>query len=149
MLERSLSAASPRRVPPAGATTERKAATMRFTLRTASMILGLFGAGVGFVVSLLYSLLHVFGRIAGITADSSHFFIGLGLTIVAVIGALATPVSGVIGALLMLAALIGFAFIVGWWAILPAIFLVPAIVLAFSNRAFQGQTPQSRQPATH
>lgn len=134
---------------PERVTRERKAATMKLTLRTAGMILGLFGAGVGFVVTLLYSLLHVFGRIAGFTADPSHFFIGVGLTILAVIGALVTMISGVAGALLMLVALIGFAFIVGWWAILPAIFLVPAIVLAFSNRAFQGRAGQSQQPATH
>ena len=120
---------------------------MRLSLRTLALILGLIGALVGFIVSMFYSLFHVLGRVAGITADSSHFFIGLGLTIVAVVGALLAPISGIVAALLMLAAVVGFAFIVGWWAILPAIFLVPAIVLAFSNRALQGREQSAQQPA--
>lgn len=120
---------------------------MKLSLRTLALILGLIGALVGFIVSMFYSLFHVLGRVTGITADSSHFFIGLGLTIVAVVGALLAPISGIVAALLMLAAVVGFAFIVGWWAILPAIFLAPAIVLAFSNRALQGQEQSAQQPA--
>jgi hypothetical protein len=115
-------------------------------MRTLAMVLGVIGAVVGFVASLLYSLAHFLGRIAGITADRSHFFIGIGLTILAAIGAVMAPFSGVVAALLMVAAVVGFAFIIGWWAILPAIFLLPAAWIAFSNRMLQGETGP-RQPA--
>jgi hypothetical protein len=37
---------------------------------------------------MFYSLLHMLGRISGITADRSHFFIGTLLAIVALIGSL-------------------------------------------------------------
>ena len=118
---------------------------MRIPLRSLAMILGLIGAVIGFVTSLLYSLAHVLGRIAGITTSSSHFFIGVGLTILALIGAVLAPFSGIVAALLMVAAVVGFAFIIGWWAILPAIFLLPAAWMAFSNRALQGEAGP-RQP---
>jgi hypothetical protein len=125
---------------------ERKVATMRLPLRSLGMILGLIGAAVGFVVSLLYSLAHTLGRVAGITADSSHFFIGLGLTALAILGALSAVVSGMFGAVLMLVAAVGFAFIVGWWAILPALFLLPAAWLAYRNRMLQGRAEPPQQP---
>src|SRR5690349_13997472 len=105
---------------------------MRLPLRSLATILGLVGAAVGLIVSLLYSLVHTLGRVAGISADSSHFFIGVGLTILAMIGALTAIVSGTVSAVLMLLALVGYAFIVGWWAILPALFLLPAVWLAYS-----------------
>lgn len=109
---------------------------MRLSLRTLGMIIGLIGAAVGFIVVLLYSIFHLLGRIAGIAPDSSHFLLGLLATIAAIVGALFAVPSGVIGAVLLLAATVGFFFATGWWGILPALFLVPAAVLAFSNRIF-------------
>jgi hypothetical protein len=120
---------------------------MRLPLRSLATILGLVGAAVGLIVSLLYSLVHTLGRVTGISTDSSHFFIGVGLTILAMIGALTALVSGAVGALLLLVAAVGFAFIVGWWAILPALFLLPAVWLAYSNRALQGREGPPPQPA--
>lgn len=107
---------------------------MRLSLRTLGMIIGLIGAGVGLVIALLYSVIHLFGRIAGITPDSPHFLLGLLATVAAVVGALFAVASGVIGGVLLLLAAVGFFFATGWWGILPALFLVPAAVLAFSNR---------------
>jgi hypothetical protein len=121
---------------------------MSLPMRSLAMILGVVGAVVGFIVSMLYSIAHVLGRIAGITANSSHFFIGVGLTILALIGAALAPFSGIVAGLLMVLSVIGFAFIIGWWAILPAIFLLPAAWMAVSNRALQGEA-EPRQPAAH
>jgi hypothetical protein len=120
---------------------------MRLPLRSLATVLGLIGAAVGLIVSLLYSLVHTLGRVAGISTDSTHFFIGVGLTILAMIGALTALVSGTVSAALMFLAVVGFAFIVGWWAILPALFLLPAVWLAYSNRAMQGRATPPQQPA--
>jgi hypothetical protein len=107
------------------------------------MVLGIFGAAVAFVLNSLYSLAHVLGRIAGITADRSHFFIGTGLTIVALIGAVCVPSSPELGAVLMVLATIGFFFILGWWAVIPAIFLLTAAGFALMNRR------EYHRPPTH
>jgi hypothetical protein len=102
--------------------------------RVVTMAIGLVGAVIAFVINALYSFAHMLGRISGITADRSHFFIGTGLTIVAIIGALLVVVSPEVGGVLMVLATIGFFFIVGWWAIIPAIFLLAAAALALFNR---------------
>jgi hypothetical protein len=102
-----------------------------------TMALGLVGAILGFVINSFYSLFHFLGRISGITADSSHFFIGLGLTIIAVIGSLAALVAPELSALILLVATIGFFFIMGWWAIIPAIFLLVAAWFALRGRQSQ------------
>jgi hypothetical protein len=98
------------------------------------MGIGLVGAVVGFVVSALYSLVHMLARISGVTADRSHFFIGTGLSILAVIGAVTAAGAPEVGAILMILATVGFFFILGWWAIIPAIFLVGASVMAIMSR---------------
>jgi hypothetical protein len=102
--------------------------------RIVTMAIGLVGAVIAFVVNALYSFAHLLARISGVTADRSHFFIGTGLSIVAVIGALLVVASPEVGAVLMILATIGFFFIVGWWAIIPALFLLVAAALALFNR---------------
>jgi len=114
---------------------------MRFSVRVIGMILGFCGAAVAFVVTMFYSLFHTVGEVAGIAQDQSHFFIGTGLAILAGIGAFLALGSGQIGAVLMVLSLVGFAFIIGWWTIIPALFLLPAAGLAFAGR-------RPEQPAT-
>ncbi|HEV2461800.1 MAG TPA: hypothetical protein VGS80_25875 [Ktedonobacterales bacterium] len=114
---------------------------MRAISAVMAMALGLVGAVIGFVVNALYSLVHVLGRISGITADRSHFFIGTGLAIVAVVGALCVAGAPEVGAILLVLATIGFFFIVGWWAVIPAIFLLSAAALAMMNRAAYHRPP--------
>ena len=116
---------------------------MRAVTHIMAMALGLVGAVFGFVVSALYSLMHVLGRVAGVTANQSHFFIGLGLSILAVIGALCMAGAPEVGAILLVLATIGFFFIMGWWAIIPAIFLLSAAALGIVNRE---QYHQHRPP---
>lgn len=114
---------------------------MRAISRVTTMAIGLVGAVIGFVVNALYSLVHVLGRISGITSDRSHFFIGTGLTILAIIGALSVAGAPEVGALLMVLATIGFFFIVGWWAVIPAIFLLVAAAFAIRSRREYHQPP--------
>jgi hypothetical protein len=122
---------------------------MRTVTHVMAMAIGLVGAVIGFVVSALYSLAHLLGRISGITADRSHFFIGIGLTIVAVIGALCMAGAPEVGALLLVLATIGFFFILGWWAIIPAIFLLSAAALGIVNRAeYHQHRPPTGLPQT-
>jgi hypothetical protein len=113
--------------------------------RMMAMAIGLVGAVIGFVVSALYSLVHRLARISGITADRSHFFVGIGLTIVAVIGSLLVVASPEAGALVLVLATIGFFFILGWWAIIPAIFLLSAAGVALMRRR-EYQRPPTGAP---
>lgn len=98
------------------------------------MLVGFFAAIVMLVVDILYSLSHVLGSIAGLTGDSSHFFIGLLFTIIGFVGALMAPFSWGSSIVLMAVATVAFFFIVGWWAIIPAIFFVIAMLLVYRDR---------------
>lgn len=107
---------------------------MQVSMRVLALFIGLFGSIVAFVVNTLYSLFHFLGRIGGITADQSHFFIGTGLAIVAFVGAMLIVVSPLVGVALLALATIGLFFIMGWWALLAAPFLVFAAILAVAAR---------------
>lgn len=120
---------------------------MRVISRVATMGIGLVGAVIGFVVNALYSLVHFLGRISGIPGDRSHFFIGTGLTIVAVIGAVCVAGAPEVGAVLMVLAAVGFFFIMGWWAVIPAIFLVAAAIMAIMGRE-EYRHPHTGLPTT-
>jgi len=108
---------------------------MQVASRVMAMTLGLVGAVIAFVVVCMYSLLHLLGRISGITADHGHFFIGTGLSILAAVGALVVSGAPEVGAVILAVAAIGFFFIIGWWAIIPALFLLGAAGIAFMDRA--------------
>jgi hypothetical protein len=102
--------------------------------RALILTLGIIGAVVAGIVATLYSLLHVLGRITGITDNSSHFFIGLALAVAGLIGAFTAIGSPSVGAALLAVAGIGLFFVVGWWALLAAPFLLAAAFLAYRNR---------------
>lgn len=116
---------------------------MQLALRIVGMIVGFVAAVIMLVVDVLYSLSHVLARVAGMTADSSHFFIGLLITIVGFVGALLAPFSWGASLLLMLIATVAFFFVVGFWAIIPAIFFVVAMLLVYRDR---GATTGTRVP---
>lgn len=101
--------------------------------RMMAMAIGLVGSVIAFVVVSLYSIMHVLARMAGVTADRSHFFVGTGLTILAAIASLVVIGSPPIGAVLLILATVGFFFVVSWWAIIPALFLVSAAVMAYMS----------------
>jgi hypothetical protein len=106
----------------------------RLTFRTIALFVGLIGTVIAFIINLLYSLFHVIGRASGITNNASHFWWGLLVVIVALIGSCLAPIWAIGAAILLLASGIAFFWIVGWWAIIASIFLLVAALLTFSNR---------------
>lgn len=107
---------------------------MQISMRVLALFIGLFGSIVAFVVNMLYSLFHFLARIGGVTADQSHFFIGTGLAIVAFVGAMLVVSTPLVGAALLVLATVGLLFIMGWWVLLAAPFLLFAAILAFAGR---------------
>lgn len=106
----------------------------RLTFRTIALIVGLIGTVLAFIVNLLYSLFHVLGRVSGISNDPSHFWWGLLVVLLALIGSFLAPVFAIGAAILLLGTGIAFFFIVGWWAVIASPFLIVAAILTFSNR---------------
>ena len=117
---------------------------MQFALRIVGMIVGFVAAVIMLIVDVLYSLTNTLGRIAGISADSSHFFWGLLITIVGFVGALLAPFNWMASVALMLIATVAFFFVVGFWAIIPAVFFVVAMLLVYRDR---GATTGTRVPS--
>jgi hypothetical protein len=118
----------------AGRSRDQPGLVRQVTSRTLTLTVGVIGAVIGFVLTLLYSAFHTVGRIAGISNDSSHLFIGLLLSLAAFIGALLSVISPSIGAVLLAGTAIGFFFIMGWWALLAAPFLLWAAFMAYRHR---------------
>lgn len=118
---------------------------MQLAMRIIGMIVGIVAAVLMLIVDVLYSLTNTLGRIAGISADNTHFFWGLFVTIIGFVGALVAPFSWVASVTLMLVSTVAFFFVVGFWAIIPAIFYVIAMLLVYSDR---GSTTSTRTPTT-
>ena len=106
---------------------------MQFSMRVLAMIIGLVGVVVAFIVNLLYSSLHVLGRIAGVAYGPSHFLFGLLVVLIGLIGSVLALFAPIAGAVLLLVAGIAFFFIAGWWALFASPFLLIAAVLAFEH----------------
>jgi len=100
--------------------------------RLIALILGLIGVVIAFTINLLYSSLHVLGSIAGFTADSTHFFWGLFVVLIGLVGSILAMFIPIAGAVLLLIAGIAFFFIAGWWALLASPFLLVGAVLAYN-----------------
>jgi hypothetical protein len=113
---------------------ENRGGVARLTFRTIATIVGLIGAVVALVVTILYTLAHVLGRIAGVNTDHSHFWWGLLVILIGAVGAFTAPLLPIPSAIMLLGAGVAFFFIVGWWALIASPFLIVAGLLAFSNR---------------
>ena len=113
---------------------ENRGGLARFTLRTIALIVGLIGAIIALVINILYSLVHVLGLVAGIANDSTHFFWGIFVILVAAVGSFLAPILPLAAGLMLLGAGIAFFFIVGWWALFASPFLFVAALLTISNR---------------
>ena len=120
---------------------------LRLTMRTFALIIGLIGVVIAFIINLLYSSLHVLGRVTGITNDQSHFFWGLLVIAVGLVGSLSVLFMPTVGVVLLLVAGIAFFFIAGWWALLASPFLLIAALLAYrhSRRPRQVSGPNQQQ----
>jgi hypothetical protein len=113
---------------------ESRGGVARFTLRTIALIIGIVGTVIAFIINILYSLAHVLGRVAGIANDPTHFWWGLLVVLLALVGSFLAPILPVVAALLLVGTGIAFFFIVGWWAVIASPFLFVAALLTFSNR---------------
>ena len=110
------------------------------TMRMIAMLIGLFGVIIAFFINILYSLFHVLGRVAGIPTNQSHFFFGLLVILIGLIGSVLVLFAPIVGAVLLAVAGIAFFFIAGWWALLASPFLLVAAVLAYRQSRAQQQT---------
>src|SRR5260370_3901428 len=110
---------------------KRRKPMVQFTVRTLAMIIGLLGVVLAFIINLLYSSLHVLGRITGITSDQSHFFWCLIVILIGLVGSLFVLFIPTVGVVLLLLAGIAFFFISGCWARLASPFLLISAFLAF------------------
>ena len=106
---------------------------VQFSERTLALLIGLFGVVIAFFINILYSTFHVLGRVAGITNDRSHFFWGLLVVLIGLVGSLLVAFRPLVGAVLLVVAAIAFFFIVGWWALLASPFMLIAAALAFKH----------------
>lgn len=104
---------------------------VQFSRRVLAVLTGLFGVVIAFAINILYSFIHVLGRISGITNDRSHFFFGLLVVLIGFVGSLLVPFNPIVGTVLLVVAAIAFFFIVGWWALLASPFLLIAAALAY------------------
>lgn len=111
---------------------------VRFTFRSIALIIGIVGTILVLIVNILYSLVHVLGRVSGISNDPSHFWWGMLVFLLALIGSFLAPIIPIASAILLLGTGIWFFFIVGWWAVIAAPFLFVAAILTFSNRPVKG-----------
>ncbi len=108
---------------------------MHLPMRMLSLILGIVGAVIGFVINVLNSSLHFVGHVVGMTTGSGHLFIGSLVAIVAVVASILVLFAPEVGGILLVICTIGFFFAIGWWALIPAVFLLLGAWLAYMSRA--------------
>jgi hypothetical protein len=112
---------------------------LKLALRTIGMILGLLASALVLIIDILYSLTNTLVKASGHTGVDSHFFLGLLITLIGVIGSfLADPLPDV-SVLLMIIAAVGFFFLVSAWAIIPAIIFLIALVIVFLDRGHKAK----------
>ena len=102
--------------------------------RTLALIIALLGVIIGAIINLLYSSLHLLARTAGVTSDQTHFLWGLVAVFIGLVGSFLALFSPAAGVILLVVVGIAFFFIVGWWALLVAPFLLFAAFLAYKYR---------------
>jgi hypothetical protein len=103
-------------------------------MRTVALIVGLIGAVLALIISLLYTVFHVLGLVVGVTQDSGHLFLGLFSVLLGAVGSFLAPIIPLLSAALLIAAGIGVFVAVGWWGLFAAPFFFVAAVLTFSHR---------------
>jgi hypothetical protein len=113
---------------------------MHLPSRILSLILGIVGGVIGFVINILNSSMHFVGQVFGVTNTGGHLFIGTLVAIIAIIAALLVLFAPEVGGVLLILCTIGFFFAIGWWALIPAVFLLLGAWLAMRARS-------ERQPA--
>ncbi len=116
---------------------------MHIPMRMMALILGIIGGVIGFVINILNSTMHFVGQITGITTHGGHLFIGTLIAIIACIGAIIVMFVPEVGGIILILCTVGFFFAIGWWALIPAVFLLLGAWLAFNSRAERRETAAS------
>jgi hypothetical protein len=108
---------------------------MNIPARTLALISGIVGGVIGFIINILNSSLRFVGQIAGFTDTGGHLFIGTLVAIVACVAAILVMFAPEVGGILLILCAVGFFFAIGWWALIPAVFLLIGAWLALRTRA--------------
>jgi hypothetical protein len=108
---------------------------MHLPSRILSLIFGIVGGVIGFVINILNSSMHFVGQVLGVTTTGGHLFIGTLVAIIAVIAAILVLFAPEVGGVLLILCTIGFFFAIGWWALIPAVFLLLGAWLAMRARS--------------
>jgi hypothetical protein len=108
---------------------------LKLALRTVGMILGLLASALVLIIDILYSLTNTLVKASGHTGVDSHFFIGLLVTLIGVVGSFLADPLPTASVVLMLIAAVAFFFLVGAWAIIPGIIFLIAIAIVFFDRS--------------
>ncbi len=107
----------------------------KLAMRTIGMILGLLASALMLIIEILYSLARTLAELAGHgTANTTYFFIGLIVSMFGLVGAFLADPLPIASVVMMLIAAVAFFFLVGAWAIIPAVFFVLAILIVFFDR---------------
>lgn len=104
--------------------------------RTLGMILGIVGAVLALIITIVTVAAHHIGDIVDPSSvgHASHGFLGTVAFIVGLIGALLALPSAIVAAVLMLVAGLLMLYVAGGWGVIPLIFLGLGAVLVFLDR---------------
>ena len=116
---------------------------MHIPMRIVALICGIVGAVIGFVINILNSTFHFVGQLVGFTDNGGHIILGTVVAIVACIAAILVMFMPEVGGVLLILCTIAFFFAIGWWALIPAIFLLVGAWLAFMARSEREQSAMS------
>jgi len=98
--------------------------------RTLAMVIGILGAIVAFIITILNFTVKLFT----VGFGNAHTPTGIAMSIIALIGALIAIPFPTVSAVLMVIAGIVMLFVAGGWGILPLIILAIAAIFAFLDR---------------
>ena len=104
-------------------------------MRVFALISGIAGAVIGFVINILNSSMRFVGQLVGFTDTGGHIFIGTLVSIVAAVAAILALFAPEVAAVLLVLCAIGYFFAIGWWALIPAVFLLLGAWFAMRGRA--------------
>lgn len=108
---------------------------MHIPMRMLALIFGIIGGVIGFIINILNSSLRFVGQLVGFTDTGGHVVIGTLVAIVACIAAILVMLVPEVGGILLILCTIGFFFAIGWWALIPAVFLLSGAWLAMRARS--------------
>lgn len=123
---------------------------MQLIYRLFVFVLGVMGAAAALGINVFYSASKRFQNLVGAHPDASHGWLGVGLIVLAFLGAILALFNGTIhvGGILMIIAGIAFIFIVNWWSLLASPQLILAGFFAFFYYYYmrRGRVPKEGAP---